>query len=134
MDSAAQTFQESVISVMDDGFGYKAIKGKHGSSEVTSLIAYRIYGGPAQGVIWNVGTKDWTFSPESAARFLFDDRFYDMSFHVGRSEAVTIARETLGAELPSEDALRRMCADGAAGRTAESLSDGPVADHDEAAG
>src|SRR3954464_1545969 len=97
----------------NEGFGYRAAMESDGSDEITSIIAYQeLIGGPLQAVIWSLPRKAWIYAPAPAARFLYDDQYFDRTMEIDRSTAETVARESLGTELPSEDVLRAMCDEG----------------------
>ena len=111
-------------------FGYYALMGDFGSSKVTSVLAAFSTGGPAQGVVWDVRAKAWRFDSGAVAYYLFDDQNFKMSYQVERPDAERLVRDVLHAELPSEDELRQICADGFAVwlKEEEELEDG---DEDE---
>ena len=99
--------------MIDLGFAYYAVTDEDDADRINSLFArLAVSEGPLQAVIWHVGKQAWKFMPGVAAELLFDDRLWDQRHEVDRSEAERIAREILGTELPSEEELRRMCADG----------------------
>ncbi len=75
------------------------------------LITVEASTGPLRAVLWNHRAKAWTFSPDIAARILYDDRNFDRWTEVDRSRAEEIAL-TLGTELPSELELHRISNEG----------------------
>jgi hypothetical protein len=98
--------------MIDLGFAYYKIMSDD-LSRVTSMIAeLGVSDSPPQAVTWDVPKMVWRFSPRTAAYFLFDDRNSDRTTEVDRAEAERVARTELGTELPSDDELRRMCAEG----------------------
>jgi hypothetical protein len=81
------------------------------------LICNQYTPGPTRAVIWSHGKKAWIFNPKTAARFLYDDEHQERVSLVSRVEAERIAREYLGTELPTEEELHRICAEGEAAQT-----------------
>jgi hypothetical protein len=99
--------------MLDLGFGYLALMARDESGRITSMAAHlQVSEGPLQAVIWNVPLRAWTYDPEVAAGFLFDDRYFDRRSIVDRPTAERIAREVLLTELPSEAELRKICESG----------------------
>jgi transposase len=91
-------------------FGYQAVLARGESGDVVSLIAFEVRSdAPFRAVIWEIPRQAWVYAPESAARVLFDDRYFDRTRAVTRDEAEQLAREHLGEPLPAEEDLRRMC-------------------------
>jgi hypothetical protein len=74
----------------------------------TGLIAREDSDGPLRTVMWNHRSRAWTCEPETAALFLYDQRYQSRRTAVERSRAEEIVR-TLGTELPTEDELHRIC-------------------------
>jgi hypothetical protein len=73
--------------------------------------------GPLRGVIWSHLNRDWIWAPGPTAKWLYDDSLQDQRSQVDRTEAERVAREALGTTLPTEEELRRICAEGDATRT-----------------
>ena len=95
-----------------DRFSYRALF-QVDETQPSGLIAMRRWAGPLQAVIWSHSTNRWAYNPRVAARLIFDDEYEDRRRMVSREEAERIARERLGAELPSEEVLLQMCQAGA---------------------
>jgi hypothetical protein len=95
------------------GFGYQAVLAQDNSITVVSLIAFEVRSdGPLRAIIWDVPRRAWVYAPDPAARFLFDDRYFDRTRSVSRDEAEQIAVDSLGSVLPREDELHHMCDEG----------------------
>jgi hypothetical protein len=92
-------------------FGYHAVYKTDNSEPPIGLIVRERSKGPLRAAIWNHRAKAWTFSPEVAAPFLYDDRNWDRTELVDRSTAEQIAL-SLGTVLPSEEELHRICEEG----------------------
>ena len=93
---------------------YKAVLRSDESSQVTSLIAYRVTPDrPLQAVMWSARRKEWIYAPAVAALLLFDDMKIDQTRTVDRAMAEQLASEALRTTLPSESTLREMCEEGA---------------------
>ena len=94
-------------------FDYRAVLKSDMSGQVTSLIAHQVTAqGPLRAVIWSVPRKAWIFASAPAARFLYDERYFDRTKPVDRPTAEQIAREALQTELPTEETLRTMTDEG----------------------
>jgi hypothetical protein len=101
------------MRMTDQEFAYRAVLDPEMSHQVSSLIAYQeLNDNPLRAVIWNLRREAWTYSPEPAARFLYDDRYFDETKEVDRPTAERLAREVLHTELPSEETLQAMCDEG----------------------
>ena len=99
--------------LLDSGFGYFAVHPVDAPERVTSIIArLKDIDGPLQAVVWDTRAEAWRFSPGTAAFFLYDERNYNRSFALERPAAEEMARESLRVDLPSEEELRRICAEG----------------------
>lgn len=99
--------------MLDLGIGYLALLARDESGRITSIAAHlQVSEGPLRAVIWHVRQRAWTYDPEVAARFLFDDRYFDRRSVIDRPTAEQIAREVLLTELPGEAELRSMCETG----------------------
>ena len=110
--------------MLDLGFGYLAVMAFDMSGRVTSMVAHlRVSEGPLQAVIWNVQQKAWQYNPKNAARFLYDDRYFDRGRRLERPEAEQVARDILHTDLPSDEELRRICAEGLTASEAQHESD-----------
>jgi hypothetical protein len=96
----------------DSTFGYQAVSTPEALDQVTSLIAFEIGQGPLRAVIWDNPRKVWMYAPAPAARFLYDDRYFDRTKELGRRDAEQVAQQVLGVELPSEATLLSMCDEG----------------------
>jgi hypothetical protein len=98
---------------MDDRFNYTEILKTDRSGIVTSVIAHQeLSGAPLRAVMWSNLHQAWIFAPEIAARLLYDDLNFDRLRNVDRTTAEVAAREALPAELPSEDELAAIAAEG----------------------
>jgi len=94
-------------------FDYRAVLKSDMAGRITSLIAHQVTSeGPLRAVIWSVPRKAWIFASAPAARFLYDGRYFDRTRKVDRPAAEQIARESLKTELPTEQTLRTMTAEG----------------------
>ena len=98
---------------MDDRFDYTEILKSDRSGVVSSLIAHQeLSGAPLRAVMWSNLHQAWVSAPEIAARLLYDDLNFDRLRRVNRTTAEATAREALPAELPSEDDLAAIVAEG----------------------
>ena len=96
-------------------FSYKAVLGSDGSAQVVSLIASQAPPDrPLRAVVWSARREGWIFAPAPAARMLYDDRNFDRTQDIDRTEAEKIALTVFRTPLPDEDTLERMCDEGAA--------------------
>ena len=94
-------------------FDYRAVLKSDMSGEITSLIAHQVSSNsPLRAVIWSVPRKAWISAPAPAARFLYDEQYFDRTRKVDRPTAEQIARDLLHTELPSEQTLRAMIDEG----------------------
>jgi hypothetical protein len=98
-------------------FSYRAVyQTEHRRPPPVGLIIRESSTGPDRLVIWSHRDQGWRFRPEMAARYLYDDQMNDQVELVDRTTAERIARENLGAELPSEEELHRINEEGLAAR------------------
>jgi hypothetical protein len=94
-------------------FDYRAILKSDDPNRIVSIVAQLIEASrPLQAVLWSVRRKDWIYGPGPAARFLYDEQYWDRVRTIGRQEAEQIARDVLQTELPSEERLQEMCQEG----------------------
>ena len=92
---------------------YKAVLRSDESSQVTSLIAYRVTPDrPLPAVMWSARRKEWIYAPAVAAQLLFDHMRIDQTRTVDRATAEQLTSEALRTTLPSEPTLREMCEEG----------------------
>jgi len=99
--------------LLDAGFGYWGIRRADEPDQTTSLIArLRVSEGPLQAVVWDTRSSAWRFSPGMAAHFLYEASNFQRSVSLDRPSAEDVARNHLGTELPSEEELRKICAEG----------------------
>ncbi|MGH3656417.1 MAG: hypothetical protein ACRDUA_07140, partial [Micromonosporaceae bacterium] len=72
------------------------------------LIVEETSDGPLRAVILDRRRQEWTFSPDVAAPIMFDVRNRRRWKLISRQEAWSVA-QSLGATLPSESELHRIC-------------------------
>jgi hypothetical protein len=99
---------------MTDGrFDYTEILKSDMSGVVTSIIAHQeLIDCPLRAVMWSNLHRSWVSAPEIAARLLYDDLNFERLRSVNRATAEAAARESLPAELPSEDELIAIAEEG----------------------
>jgi hypothetical protein len=79
----------------------------------TSIIAFQepVNDG-LRGVLWSVPRRQWIYAPAIVSDLLYDDSDPVPTRTVDRAAAERAARDQLGTELPSEDTLAELCAEG----------------------
>lgn len=97
---------------MTEGFFYKAILKSDDLSTITSLVAYQPGTEGLRAVLWSVPRRQWIYAPNIAAPILYDDQQQDRGRPIDRDTAEKISREVLGTELPSDDVLLEISAEG----------------------
>jgi hypothetical protein len=97
----------------DVTFDYTAVLPTAGAKNASGLIAYlEPIDGPLQAVVWSAAHGQWIYAPGPAARILYDDQQFDHLRDVDRRTAELVAREDLGTQLPTEETLSAICAEG----------------------
>jgi hypothetical protein len=93
-------------------FGYKTLTKSEDTDEVGSIMAYRFSEKRTlQAVIWDAHRKRWAYAPAIGTIYINDYMWWDRTAEVDRATAERIARQ-IGIELPNEETLDEMCAEG----------------------
>jgi hypothetical protein len=94
---------------------YYAVLKNPGATETTSLMAIQDSRREGlQAVGWHAVRKEWLYAPAIAASLLYDSSYENKLLETDRPTAERVAREWLGAELPSVETLDAMVAEGKA--------------------
>lgn len=89
-------------------FHYRAVFLRNQTEDPIGLIVEQSSEGPLKAVILDRRSQTWTFNPDVAAPIMFDPRNRRRWKLITRQEAETVA-QNLGATLPTEPELRRIC-------------------------
>jgi hypothetical protein len=94
-------------------FYYKAVLRSDGSGQVTTVLAYdELDDGRLRAVKWNAPEQAWGYAPAIVSAYLYDPEYQEKAQSIDRPTAERISRESLGSDLPSEEALAEMCDEG----------------------
>ncbi|GAB2580524.1 hypothetical protein Aab01nite_57100 [Paractinoplanes abujensis] len=92
-------------------FGYDVLLTDDGTP--TNIIASQeTPGSPFRAVLWSVPDRRWIYAPAIAADILYDDDDARRTEAIDRTTAERIAAENLRSELPSEETLLVLFAEG----------------------
>ena len=93
-------------------FAYQVVTRTTDPTEITSLIAYQApLEGRLRAVLWSVPRGEWIYAPKIAAPLLYDQKTGRVR-PVDRRTAERVARDVLGTELPEEETLSEISAEG----------------------
>ncbi|MFD0747615.1 hypothetical protein ACFQ1L_41820 [Phytohabitans flavus] len=99
-------------------FAYHVVYRHRAPGPIVNLIAEWVESRtPLRAVLWNVPQARWSYEPGIAARTIYGDVEMEKTEPVDRATAERVARDVLGQELPTEEELHRICAEGASQAT-----------------
>jgi hypothetical protein len=94
-----------------DSFDYKLVL-TDDRAAATSVIAFQETMNGLQGVLWSVPRRQWIYASAIVSDLLYDDSDPVPTRTADRATAERVARDELGTELPSEEALAALCSEG----------------------
>jgi hypothetical protein len=95
-----------------DSFDYQLVLTDDETS-ATSIIAYQeTVSDGLRGVLWSVPRRQWIYAPAIVSDLVYDDSDPVPTRTADRTTAERVARDELGTDLPSEEALTALCAEG----------------------